>query len=145
MATDGDQANANEAEQSDNDQLSFQEEIEIKRQMDAIEREAESLSGFQKFVRIKSNRDPDATEEFHDQMVTFIGQQLEETDKLGITEISAALWNELLRIEQKAQKSSEEQPSEKTQVDSQGSSEPAPDAIESTSASTEPTHDPAFQ
>jgi hypothetical protein len=132
MATDGDQTNANEAEQSDNDQLSFQEEIEIKRQMDAIEREAESLSGFQKFVRIKSNRDPDATEEFHGQMVTFIGQQLEETD-------------ELLRIEQKAQKSSEEQPSEKTQVDSQGSSEPAPDAIESTSASTEPTHDPAFQ
>jgi len=90
--------------------------------MDAIEREAESLSGFQKFVRIKSNRDPDATEEFHGQMVTFIGQQLEETDELGITEISAALWNELLRIEQKAQKSSEEQPSEKTQVDSQGSS-----------------------
>jgi hypothetical protein len=145
MATDGDQPNASEAEESNSDELSFQEEIEIKRQMDVIEREAESLSRFQKFVRIKSDQDPDATEEFHDRMVTFIGQQLEETDELGITEISAALWNELLRIEQKAQKSSEEQPSKNTQVDSQEASQPAPDGVESTSASTELTHDPAFQ
>lgn len=148
MATDIDQptddANAEGDIESD---LSVQQLIQLTREVDAIEREAENLAQFQKFIRVKSSWDDKVAEEFHDELLGFIEAQFDDHDELSVLEVTVSLWDELTRIEHKLRKPDDADGEGSAATESEAKRAPqrrSGDDADGTAGALEPEHDPTF-
>ena len=82
--------------------------VEAKRQLAALEDEADHLQQFQQFARIHTDWDSAVAEEFHSDLVRFLSAAGNQQESLGLAEIAIALWDELSRIEHTARETQSE-------------------------------------
>lgn len=133
--SDGDESSDDECE------MSPREQIELNREINALEQEGEHLTACQKYLRLNQGWEEDAAEELHGDLVEFLQQQSIEQDAIGLSEVAVALWDELARIEMSLQNG--ESTSNTTSEEQDGSTES--DTPSNPAHQTTIDSDPMFQ
>jgi hypothetical protein len=93
---------------SNNSEMNAHRRVEAKRQLAALEDEADHLQQFQQFARIHTDWDSAVAESFHSDLVRFLSAAGNQQESLGLAEIAIALWDELSRIEHTARETQSE-------------------------------------